>query len=422
VHWRDTVLSHREELAALLERPYVARQISESALRESNLIRVVMGPRRAGKSTLAVHLLQRLGGGGYLNFDDERLADVAEADPLLAAIDAVYGRPRHLLFDEIQNFPRWELLVNRLQRAGRRVLLTGSNANLLGSELATHLTGRHQSIVLLPFSFAEAVVARGTPETAAQRAAAFERYLEEGGYPEPLLRGAHRVEYLRDLVRATLLKDVVRRHRIRSAGGLEDVARYFFSNTAKEFSYRTLATVARVTSATTAEKYTRLLAEAFLIFTIERFTFKARERATANKKAYVIDPALAVCLGTRPGRDVGRLAENVVAIELWRRQRVGELEVGFWKNELHEEVDFVVRERGRVARLIQVCWDLSDPTTRGRELRALTKASSELRCRDLWCLTATENTSVTFTWGGKKSRIRIAPLHRWLVGGRAFRA
>ena len=411
---RDVVLTQKADIEAQQRRTYVERKLPPQAVTETDLIRVILGPRRAGKSTLAVHLLQKLGGGGYANFDDERLADLTEADALLAAIDEVYDRPRHILFDEIQNFPRWELLVNRLQRSGRRLLLTGSNANLLGNELATHLTGRHQSVALLPFSFAETLDAAGTAHTAADTAALFDRYVMEGGYPEPLLRGANRTDYLRDLVRATLLKDVVRRHRIRASAGLEDVAHYFFSNTAKEFSFRTVAAVARVTSPTTAEKYTRLLCESFLLFTLNRFSFKARERVTANKKAYAIDPALAVCLGTRPGQDVGRLAENVVAIALWRRHLAGEIELAFWKNREQEEVDFVIRERGRVSQLIQVCWDLSDPHTRSREFRALLKAGTDLRCTDLCCLSRGSASEETFTWNGHTARIRVVPIEQWL--------
>ncbi|HNQ87044.1 MAG TPA: ATP-binding protein [Verrucomicrobiota bacterium] len=411
---REVVLTQKAELEEQLRRPYVERLLPRQAVGETDLIRVIIGPRRAGKSTLAVHLLQQLGGGGYANFDDERLAGLTDADALLAALDDVYGQPKHILFDEIQNFRRWELMANRLQRSGRRLLLTGSNANLLGSELATHLTGRHQTIALLPFSFSEALAAGGATGTAAERAARFDRYLVEGGYPEPLLRGASRTDYLRDLVRATLLKDVVRRHRIRSGAGLEDVAHWFFSNTAKEFSFRTLAAVARVTSPTTAEKYTRLLSEAFLLFTLNRFTYKVRERATANKKAYVVDPALAVCLGTRPGQDWGRLAENVVAIALWKRQLAGEIEVAFWKNTVHEEVDFVLRERGRVTRLIQVCWDLSDPRTRAREFRALVKAGADVRCDDLWCLTRGAGGDEDFTWNGRAHRIRVVPIDEWV--------
>lgn len=412
---RDVVVTQKADLDEQLRRSYVERQLAPQSSTETDLMRVIIGPRRAGKSTLAVHLLQKLGGGGYANFDDERLADLTDADALVAAIDDVYGRPHHILFDEIQNFPRWELLVNRLQRAGRRLLLTGSNANLLGSELATHLTGRHQSVVLLPFSFAESLAATGANSTTAETAALFDRYVIEGGYPELLLRGANRTDYLRDLVRATLLKDVVRRHRIRASAGLEDVAHYFFSNAAKEFSYRTVAAVARVTSPTTAEKYTRLLSEAFLMFTLNRFTFKARERATANKKAYAIDPAIAVCLGTRPGQDLGRLAENVVAIALWRRQLAGEIELSFWKNKEHEEVDFVIRERGQTSKLIQVCWDLSDPHTRAREFRALVKAGADLRCDDLVCLSRGVAQDEDFTWNGRTARIVVTPIEQWLA-------
>lgn len=416
-HLRDVVLTQKADLEEQLRRSYIERHLSPQSVADTDLIRVIIGPRRAGKSTLAVHLLNKLGGGGYANFDDERLADLTDADALIAAMDDVYGHPRHILFDEIQNFPRWELLVNRLQRTGRRLLLTGSNANLLGNELATHLTGRHQSVILLPFSFAETLSTDGREPTAAETTARFERYVLEGGYPEPLLRGANRTDYLRDLVRATLLKDVVRRHRIRAAGGLEDVAHHFFSNTAKEFSFRTVAAVARVTSPTTAEKYTRLLSEAFLLFTLNRFTFKTRERATANKKAYAIDPALAVCLGTRPGQDLGRLAENVVAIVLWRQQLAGEIELAFWKNKEHEEVDFVIRERGRVSRLIQVCWDLSDPHTRAREFRALVKAGAELRCDNLWCLSRSPSHDENFTWNGRTARIRSVLIEQWLAHG-----
>jgi len=411
----DVIVTQKAEFQEQLRRSYVERRLAANCIAETDLIRVIIGPRRAGKSTLAVHLLHRLGGGGYVNFDDERLADLTDADALIAAIDEVYGRPTHLLFDEIQNFPRWELLANRLQRSGRRLLLTGSNANLLGSELATHLTGRHQAVVLLPFSFAETLAAAGSERTEARIAALFDRYVTEGGYPEPLLRGASRTDYLRDLVRATLLKDVVRRHRIRASAGLEDIAHYLFSNIAKEFSYRTVAAVANVTSPTTVEKYTRLLCEAFLLFSLNRFTFKARERATANKKAYTIDPALAVCLGTRPGQDLGRLAENVVAIALWRRHLAGEIELTFWKNKAHEEVDFVVRENGRVSRLIQVCWDLSDPRTRAREFRALVKAGAELRCDDLWCLTRGTDAEEDFIWDQRVTRIHVVSLARWLT-------
>ncbi len=104
-----------------------------------------------------MHLLTAHVSHGYVNFDDERLVDLRNYDELVAAINAVYANPKVILLDEIQNLPRWELFVNRLQRQGCRLYLTGSNAHLLSGELATHLTGRHIPIVLLPFSFREYV-------------------------------------------------------------------------------------------------------------------------------------------------------------------------------------------------------------------------------------------------------------------------
>ena len=413
-NYRDIALSQKAELEERLRRKYVERTSVATPNLKSGMIQVVMGPRRAGKSTFAEHLLAN--GSGYVNFDDERLSGIDDLDALLAAVDDIYRKPKCLLLDEIQNVPRWELWVNRLQRGGRRLVVTGSNANLLGHELATHLTGRHHAIYLLPFSFSEVIAMKGAAATSAEKASLLERYLDEGGYPEPLLLDISRTEYLRDLVRATLLKDIVRRYKARSPGGIEDVAQYFFSNAAKEFSYRTLAVVARVKSPVTAEKYTRYLCEAFMLFTVPRFSFKARERATANKKAYVVDPALAARLGLRPERDTGRLAENVVATRLWQQQLAGEIEFGFWKNDAHEEVDFVVRERGKISRLIQVCWRIDSPTTRSREYRALVKAGNELRCNNLLCLTADEEGRDSFSWNGVSGNIRKQRICDFLIG------
>lgn len=120
---------------------------------EDDLIKVITGPRRSGKSFYGLHLIQQTRSYGYVNFDDERLAGIGDYDEIISAVNAVYGNPRYLLFDEIQNLPRWEMFANRLQRQGFRLLITGSNANLLSSELATHLTGRHSSLVMFPFSY-----------------------------------------------------------------------------------------------------------------------------------------------------------------------------------------------------------------------------------------------------------------------------
>ena len=203
---------------------------------------------------------------------------------VVETVNTIYDNPRHLLLDEIQNLPRWELFVNRLQRQGLRLILTGSNAHLLSSELATHLTGRHLPIILFPFSFAEASRAHPGARTEPEVAEAFRRYSEAGGYPEPLLRDMDRAYYLRTLWDSVLYKDIVRRRRIRSAAGLDDLAGYLLANVAREYSLNRLTTVTRCRSVHTVAKYIGHLEEAFLFFSLPRFSYKVREQAAANRK------------------------------------------------------------------------------------------------------------------------------------------
>ena len=195
-----------------------------------------------------MHLVGSKPSRGYVNFDDERLADLRSYDELMAAIDSVYGNPKYLLLDEVQNIPQWELFVSRLQRQGYRLFLTGSNAHLLSSELATHLTGRQIPIVLFPFSFAEYVSSRGEELTQPEIAESLRTYVEQGGMPEPLLHDIDRVSYLRTLWDSIIYRDIVKRHRIREVAGIEDLAGYLLANVTSEYSLNRLAEVTKVRS------------------------------------------------------------------------------------------------------------------------------------------------------------------------------
>lgn len=413
---QDVLITQKREWERRLAERYIERDVGAGFARADDLIRVVVGPRRAGKSFFALHALGQEGACGYANFDDERLLGLKDYDDLLNAVDAVYGHPETILLDEIQNLERWELFVNRLQRQGRRLLVTGSNSNLLSTELATHLTGRHVLIPLLPFSFAE--VLRMTPNvlTESEHKSRLQSYVREGGFPEPLLKPVDRDEYLRTMAHAILYKDIVKRHRIRAIQGLEDLARYLFSNVAKEFSYQALARVTRCRSVNTAEKYVRHLEEAFLFFSIRRFSFKVREQAAYNKKVYCVDNGLALAMGFRFSEDSGRLYENLVAIALWKQVLKHSAEVFFWKNAQNEEVDFVVKEGLQVKTLIQVCQRTDDPKTLDREVRALLKAGQELKCGNLLVLTEDREATERIEWFGIAGEIRFVPLWKWLPG------
>ena len=412
---QDVVELQRRELEARLREPYVERQLA-IPLGDDNLVRVIIGPRRCGKSFLAMHSLGQTTSRGYLNFDDERLVSLTDFDQLIAAANAVYGNPKHLLLDEIQNLKGWELFVNRLQRQGLRLILTGSNAHLLSSELATHLTGRHLPFRLFPFSFSENLLTRGSTLTQAEKAEALRSYVQAGGFPEPTLRDLDQGFYLRTLWDSILYKDIVRRHRIRSVAGIEDLAAYLLANVAREYSLKRLTAVTRSKSVHTVAKYIGYLEESFLFFSLPRFSFKAREQARANRKIYCIDNGFVT---TRTGQfapDLGRLAENLVAIALHKRALDGSCEVSFWKDARQWEVDFVVKEGRRVAQLIQVCWDLSRKETHEREMRALLRASAALSCDNLLVLTAEEHGEERVEWRGTRRTIRVLPLWRWLAG------
>ena len=410
---KDIIVVQRRELEQRMRERYVERRIAVPQ-RDNVLIKVILGPRRSGKSFLAMHLVGSESLYGYINFDDERLVDVENYDELIAAVDAVYGKPRRLLLDEIQNLPRWELFVNRLQRQGYRLYLTGSNAHLLSSELATHLTGRHTPIVLFPFSFAEYLSSLEANLTQPEMTEALRTYVEHGGMPEPLFHDIERITYLRTLWDSIIYKDIVKRHRIRSVTGIEDLAGYLLSNITSEYSFNRLTEVTKCRSVHTVQKYISHLSEAFLFFSLQRFSVKVREQARANRKIYCIDNGFVTARGFQFRDNTGALFENLVAIILRKRQLEGKCEVFFWKGERQEEVDFVVKEGNRITELIQVCWDLRLPGTQNREVRSLVQASKALSCNNLLIITAATEGEEHIEWYGIRRRILLVPFTRWL--------
>jgi len=409
---KDVVISQRRDLDEKMRQRYIERHLGVS-LGDNDLIKVILGPRRCGKSFLAMHLTASHSPRGYVNFDDERLAGLQDCDGLIAAVDAVYGSPRCLLLDEIQNIPQWELLVNRLQRQGRRLYLTGSNAHLLSSELATHLTGRHIPVVLFPFTFREYVSSLQETLTRPERVETLRAYVEQGGMPEPLVQEIERVSYLRTLWDSIIYKDIVRRHRIRSVAGIEDLAGYLLANVTCEYSLNRLTEVTQVRSAHTVQKYLGHLSEAFLFFSLKRYSRKFREQARANRKIYCIDNGFVTARGFQFTDKIGALFENTVAIALHKRHLEGKCEIYFWRGERDDEVDFVVKEGQRIVQLIQVCWDMRRAGTRDREVRSLLQASKALHCDDLLILTATTAGEEEVEWFGTRRSIRLQPLCEW---------
>ncbi len=411
---RDILLIQKRELESRLKERYIERAAGSKKL-ASGLINVIIGPRRAGKSFFAVHALNRLGAFGYANFDDEKLAETKDYNEIINAINSIYNSPKYLLLDEIQNLDKWELFANRLHRQGYNLFITGSNSNLLSKELATHLTGRHALISILPFSFKEYLDAEGKELTESEIKEKLFNYLTYGGYPEPLLKKAEYKDYLSTLFGSIIYKDIVKRFRIRYVQAIEDLAVYLISNTAQEFSYNTLSRITKCKSVHTVQKYLGYLEEAFLFFKIDRFSYKVREQIASNKKIYCIDNGFIHAKAFKFSPDIGKLYENIVAVELKKLEMNGLANIYYWKSQQQEEVDFVIRQGMKIKQLIQVCHDVGEIKTKNRETRALLKAGKELNCKNLLVLTEDYEGEEEISWFGTTEKIMFMPLWKWLM-------
>lgn len=411
----DRLYLQQREMQNKVQIPYIYRIISH--LEDTgNLITVITGPRRAGKSTAALCQIIKGIPAAYINFDDEELASVTDFLTLESALRQVYGNYKILMMDEIQNLPKWELIVNRLQRQGVRLVITGSNAHLLSSELATHLTGRYFPIWILPFSFSEFLATKTNSNLISSEYPEFlHQYINTGGYPEIILGKVDRNSYLNTLIQAVLFKDIVRRYHIRSPQAIEDLSLYLISNPASEYSYANLGDLIKI-STNTVKKYLQYLHQSFLFFSIPRFSWKAREQISSNKKIYLIDTGFYSARSIRHSLQIGKMYENLTAIHFYRQELSGMCRLSYWKNQQGEEVDFVIQSGPDIKFLIQVSFDISKTKTFKREIRALLKASKELGCDRLVLITESEERNIEVEWYGIKRIIQVVPMYKILLG------
>ena len=410
---KEIITLQKREIEKKLKEIYIER--SQDLKLNNDLIKVIVGPRRAGKSFFAIHFLNREGKFGYVNFDDEKLTETKNYDEIITAMNSVYDAPKYVLFDEIQNLPKWELFANRLQRQGYSIVITGSNSNLLNKELATHLTGRHLLTNIFPFSFKEYIKFENKQLTNTEIKEKLSQYLFNGGYPEILLKKVELEEYLPLLFNSILYKDIVKRYKIRNPKQIEHLALYLISNVANEYSYNSLAKIGKIKSSHTTEKYLGYLEESFILFSLNRFSYKVKEQISSNKKIYCIDNGFIHAKAFKLSPDLGKLYENLVACKLKKEEVEGNLRFYYWKNPQQEEVDFVIKEGLKVKQLIQVCFDINDLETKNREIRALIKAGKELKCNNLLIITEDTETEEKAEWFGDKATIKFIPLWKWLL-------
>ena len=388
----EVLAEQQEEIKSYKQQKWVERKEESLFEFDTSMAQVVIGVRRSGKSTLCHKVLLERGiRYGYVNFDDDRLAEmqVGDLNTVLSCVYQLYGTDiPYLVLDEIQDVDGWYLFVNRLLRTSLNIFITGSNAKLLSGELATHLTGRYNEIHLYPFSFSEycqyhQIDTQGiTTKADAERKRAFMDYIHDGGFPE-MQRLRNKRAYVQSLIEAILRKDIQKRFKIRNIEALRKLAHHLINNACQEVNYDDLSEMLGIADKT-AKKYVEYLSQAFLIQPLTRHSFKSSVRIR-NQKAYIVDTGLQ---GHRDNalaaENLGWRLENVAYIELLRRCAHDFLDVYYYKpNPRAKEVDFVVCDQSKVVELIQVAYEIDSQRTYHRETTSLVKASEALSCNRL---------------------------------------
>ncbi len=424
---KELIIEHKEKFLKKTE--LVKREIQKdiAPLLNQREIIIITGVRRGGKSSLmrliSNDLIEKYdilqGNILYLNFEDERFTyfDINDFEQVYEIFLELYhpvGR-KYFFLDEIQNVKGWEKWLNRLYEfEDLKIFVTGSNATLLSSEIATALTGRNRQLIVYPFSFNEFLSLRNYSitekdfylrEKRLEIKRLFDEYLKLGGFPEVLKISDNTLleQYLKDII----YRDVIARYSIRNIKEIKELTLFLASNIGTIQSYNNLREMINVKSLNTIKNYLEMLENVFLFFKIDLFSFSVKKQIYNPSKIYSVDSALSNAIAFKFSENIGHIYENIVFIELQRKNK----EVFYWKSKRGREVDFVIKSGLKIDEAIQVCFSFTDKKTRDRELESLLSAKNELNVDNLVMITEDEKGEEVIDGAS----VRIIPLWKWLL-------
>lgn len=351
------------------------------AFKDKRIIKVITGVRRCGKSVLLEIFQDYLLKQGVaeeqivaINLEDYDFYELREPSKLHSYIKERLNKDKmtYIFIDEVQHCDDFPRVIDSLYlKKNVDIYLTGSNANLLSSEIATLLSGRYVEIMMLPLSFKEYVSSTGDAKELSRK---YLEYIENSSFPYVLdLKGQPKEikDYLEGLYNTIVVKDISQRHKFPDTMVLESIARFVFDNIGNPMSTKkisdTMTSFGRKTDVKTVEKYVRALMESFIVYQAKRYNIKGKQYLKTLEKYYVVDIGLRyILLGSR-STDVGHILENVIYLELLRRGYdvyVGKVD--------DLEVDFVAQDRKKTT-YYQVAATVRDENTLMRELTPLQK-------------------------------------------------
>ncbi len=361
----------------MLDRPMYLQQLIR--LRDKNVIKVITGVRRCGKSTLLLLFRDYLKQKAkipdsrllFVNLESGDFRHLQTADSLYQYVEQhlVPDQMNYVFLDEVQTIPDFQKAVDWLYtKKNTDLYITGSNAYLLSGELATFLSGRYVEIKMLPLSFAEYVTAFPEPRNLPK---VYGQYLLNSSFPGALefTNRQDTLAYLEGIYNTILVKDIATRKKIADISQLQNLLEFMFDNIGNLCSSRkisrTMTSAGRKISVPTVDSYLTALTESFILYKSDRYDIKGKERLQSGGKYYGVDMGLRYFLLGSKDTDQGHVLENVVYLELLRRG----YEVFVGKNE-DAEVDFITLRDGR-KQYMQVSQSVMDPHTLKRELRPL---------------------------------------------------
>ncbi len=393
------------------EKRIVDRAFPEKLLTTPKII-IITGIRRCGKSTLLRQIARSYTTYGYFNFEDERLLDFTYKDfnVLLEAFLELHADLKVLFFDEIQNIGGWEKFARRLFSEGYKLFITGSNAQLLSSEIATALTGRNLKLELFPFSFVEylhyhhfLIKAIYTTKEIAEISRLLQDYICEGGFPEMVK--SKDSEELTEIYQDIIIKDLLVRFAIRDSKDFRELALYLLSNISQKISFNNIKNLLHFSTTSKVKNYMDFLSEAYLLFAVFKYEYSIKKQIKNDRKIYAIDSGLINAIAFSFGKEQGKLLENIVFLELKRRK----LEIYYYYGK--KECDFVIKKGVNIIQAIQVAVHLEQPETRERELQGLQEAMEKFRLAEGVIITMNEENSIVLN----QKKIFIIPLWKFLI-------
>ena len=389
---------------------------------------VIPGFRRTGKTYLMFNLIMKLLQEipkeeiVYINFEDERIPSQTQfLSDLLPTLHSFYHKKvRYLFLDEVHNMPNWSKWLRRIYDTEELcIFVTGSSSKMSTKEIPTELRGRYLQHELLPLSFQEFLVFKkikitknisSSEEQLIHRS--LQEYIDYGGMPEVVLTSEERkLEFIQSYYNSVIRRDIIERNKIRNEEILKACLRLLLNSTTITISklYNTLKSLQLKTGKGTIHHYLGYIENSYFIYTVSVFSFKMKDQMQYPRKVYFVDVGF-LNISNKFSHDYGRKYENIVYLHLRRKVKSPD-EIYYWKNAQHEEVDFVLKPGLKVKQLVQVCYDISDYDTKKREIKALLKGSSELKCNNL--IVITEDLEKKESIKGKT--IKYIPLWKYLL-------